>query len=280
MLDFYFYKQLQSAQGLLDWTVKAQCPAGKLLAVYGASGTGKTTLLRLLAGLDQAQEGHLKLDGNCWYNSSKKINWTPQQRRVGVVFQDYALFPNMTVRQHLEFASKNQQLIQQLLEATDLQGLEGQRPRQLSGGQQQRLALARALALEPRLLLLDEPLSALDGPLRQQLQALLAELHHAWNCTTLLVSHDADEVLRLADHLLVLEAGKTSYYAHPAEYFQRQGLALALTAKVLAVEAAYVVVQLGDQVINVPLSAAQLAALTIGQRIELGSVHPLQLLKV
>ncbi len=278
MLDFNFRKTLHSAQGPQDWRVQAQLPSGRLLAVYGASGAGKTTLLRLLAGLEQAAEGQLTVGEEKWYNSMTNRHWTPQQRRVGFVFQDYALFPNMTVRQHLEFATKNTALIQRLLEATDLLALQQQRPRQLSGGQQQRLALARALALEPHLLLLDEPLSALDGGLRQQLQQLLADLHHAWQCTTILVSHDADEILRLADHLLVLENGTAQFYEQPSRYFEAQGLAVQLTGIVLAVAAQYALVQVGDQSLRLPLSVLQLSTLQVGQALSLGSTHPLQLL--
>lgn len=279
MLDFHFHKQLHSAQGTLAWQAHAQLPKGALLGVYGASGAGKTTLLRLLAGLDQAEDGQLKMGEEYWYQAQQKINWTPQQRRVGFVFQDYALFPNMTVRAHLEFATKNQALIQRLLDATDLQQLQHQRPAQLSGGQQQRLALARALALEPSLLLLDEPLSALDGPLRQQLQGLLAEVHQAWGCTTILVSHEVDELLRLADHLLVLEAGQAHFYNRPMDYFETKGLAVQLTAPIIALQGKTAIVQLENQQLSVPLTLQQATHLQVGQNLELGSAHPLQILR-
>ena len=224
MLDFHFHQELHTTQGIQAWEVVGRLPKGALLGVYGASGAGKTTLLRLLAGLDKAKGGYLKVEQEYWYNGNKGVEWSPQKRQVGFVFQDYALFPNMTVRAHLEFATKNTALMERLLIAADLLNLQQQYPHQLSGGQQQRLALARALALEPTLLLLDEPLSALDGLLRQQLQVLLAELHQKWTCTTVLVSHDVDEILRLADHLLVIEGGKAQWYDQPMDYFEAQGL--------------------------------------------------------
>ncbi|MGH1339764.1 MAG: ATP-binding cassette domain-containing protein [Aureispira sp.] len=278
MLDFHFHKQLHTAQGVQAWEVQGKLSKGALLGVYGASGAGKTTLLRLLAGLDQAQGGYLKVEEEYWYDAANSVQWSPQKRRVGFVFQDYALFPNMTVRAHLEFATKNAALIERLLLATDLLKLEQQRPHQLSGGQRQRLALARALALEPALLLLDEPLSALDGPLRQQLQALLAELHQAWECTTILVSHDVDEILRLADCLLVIEEGKAFWYDQPMLYFEEQGLAVQLLARILAIEDTNALVHLGGQQLKIPITPQQKQQLQVGGDLKLGAVHSFQIL--
>ncbi|MFK7796928.1 MAG: ATP-binding cassette domain-containing protein [Aureispira sp.] len=279
MLDFYFYKQLHTAQGWQDWEVSGQLPKGAILGVYGASGAGKTTFLRLLAGLDKAQDGYLKVGTPYWYDARQKLHWSPQKRKVGFVFQDYALFPNMTVQAHLEFATANQSLIQQLLEATGLSNLKKQYPAQLSGGQQQRLALARALALEPALLLLDEPLSALDGAMRQQLQGLLAELHQTWQCTTVLVSHNVDELLKLADYLLVIEQGKSQWYEQPRAYFEEQGLVVQFKAQVVAVHTTTVVVQIGQKQLTLPITSPQAQQLEVGQTLELGTSHAFQILK-
>lgn len=278
MLDFHFHKQLHTTQGLQAWELKGAIPKGALLGVYGASGAGKTTFLRLLAGLEQAQAGYLKVAGEYWYHAAKKLHWSPQKRKVGFVFQDYALFPNMTVQQHLAFATSNQLLIQQLLQATDLLNLQQHYPAQLSGGQQQRLALARALALEPSLLLLDEPLSALDGHLRPQLQELLLALHQTWGCTTVLVSHDVNEILRLANCLLVIEGGKANWYEQPMTYFEQQGLALQLAGQVLAIQGTTVLVQLGQQQINLPIPPSQVQQLQVGQTLQLGAAQPFQIL--
>lgn len=278
MLDFHFHKQLHTANGLQAWQVQGQLPQGRILGVYGASGVGKTTLLRLLAGLDEPQAGHLKVQEEYWYNATQNVNWTPQQRQVGFVFQDYALFPNMTVRTHLEFATENKTLIQELLETTGLCNLQEQRPHQLSGGQRQRLALARALALEPALLLLDEPLSALDRQLRQQLQTLIVELHHAWQCTTVLVSHDVDEILRLADYLLVIEEGKTQWYDQPSAYFEAQGLLTQLFAQIIDIDENKVLLNLGDQQVTISVTVQKARQLKIGQTLELGATHPFQIL--
>ncbi|MDZ4378071.1 MAG: ABC transporter ATP-binding protein, partial [Xanthomonadaceae bacterium] len=146
--------------------------AGETVAIVGASGAGKSTLLRMLAGLSQPNSGRIVVDGEPWFDSAKKINLPPQQRAIGFVFQDYALFSNLTVRQNVAYAADKGQAswVVRLLAMTGLTELQDSLPARLSGGQKQRVALARALARKPKLLLLDEPLSALDGALRAQLQ--------------------------------------------------------------------------------------------------------------
>lgn len=219
VLDFHLLKALHTAAGPRTLDVRLTLAPGELLALSGPSGAGKTTLLRLLAGLDRPDDGFIEAENKTWYRVARRQFLPPQQRPLGFVFQDYALFPNMTVRENLAFAAAGQaganQLINGLLNSLELTELADRRPALLSGGQQQRVALARALARRPRLLLLDEPLSALDLPTRQRLQQVLAEVHRQYELTTILISHDPAEISRLADRVLELELGQVRRLGPP-----------------------------------------------------------------
>jgi molybdate transport system ATP-binding protein len=219
VLDFHLLKALHTAAGPRRLDVRLTLAPGELLALSGPSGAGKTTLLRLLAGLDRPAGGFIQAAGQTWYSRERRQWLPPQKRPLGFVFQDYALFPNMTVRENLAFAATGQtgasQLINGLLASLELTELAERRPAVLSGGQQQRVALARALARRPRLLLLDEPLSALDLPTRQRLQQVLAEVHRQYELTTILISHDPTEISRLADRVLELELGQVRRLGPP-----------------------------------------------------------------
>ena len=219
MLDFHLLKALHTAAGPRTLDVRLTLAPGELLAVSGPSGAGKTTLLRLLAGLDRPDGGFIQAAGQAWYSQERRQWLPPQQRQLGFVFQDYALFPNMTVRENLAFATPDEpgkkQRVAELLDMLELTELAGRRPAVLSGGQQQRVALARALARRPRLLLLDEPLSALDLPTRLRLQQVLAEVHRQFELTTILISHDPAEITRLADRVLELELGQVRRVGPP-----------------------------------------------------------------
>ena len=211
MIDFHLTKALHTAAGPRTLDVALTLAPGELLALSGPSGAGKTTLLRLLAGLSRPDSGYLKVENQTWFDHARR-QWLPPQRRpLGFVFQDYALFPNMTVRENLAFAAEGQpdarHIINELLSLLELAELAERRPAVLSGGQQQRVALARALARRPRLLLLDEPLSALDLPTRLRLQAALADIHQRFGLTTVLISHDPAEIARLAHRVVELDLG-------------------------------------------------------------------------
>ncbi|MEA5470917.1 molybdate ABC transporter permease subunit [Spirulina sp. 06S082] len=202
---------------------------GKPLGILGASGSGKSMTLRCIAGLETPTEGRIVLNGRVLFDSKKKINLPSRSRRIGFVFQNYALFPHMRVARNIGFGlqdlpkEKRQQRVQKYLELMNLQGLERRYPRELSGGQQQRVALARALATAPEALLLDEPLSALDTYLRTHIERLLIEVFSTYQGVTLFVTHKLEEAYRVCDRLLILHEGrviasgrKEDIFEHPA----------------------------------------------------------------
>ena len=186
MIVLNIEKNMRTAKGREVLLANAVFEDNKITAIYGESGAGKTTLLRIIAGLESPEKGQLVVREETWFCSENKINLKSQKRKVGFVFQDYALFPNMTVKQNIIFALKNKKdlsLVSKLLEETGLSNLSNELPAHLSGGQKQRVALARALAQEPEVLLMDEPLSALDIETRIKLRELILELHNKYNMT-------------------------------------------------------------------------------------------------
>jgi molybdate transport system ATP-binding protein len=213
---------LHTARGVQRLDIDFQWRRGLLLAIYGPSGAGKTTLLRILAGLTSADSGYIEVEGETWLDTARRINLPTRRRSIGFVFQDFALFPNLTVRQQLEFAlpdPKNKAIVAELLSLMELEELYNLRPANLSSGQQQRVALARAIARRPGLLLLDEPLAALDDEMRNKLQEYILMAHRHYQLTTLLVSHHLPEVIRLANEAIILENGKITAQGDPANLF-------------------------------------------------------------
>ena len=180
MIQFNAYKMLQTADGELPLDVSLTFEKGQFIAIYGNSGAGKTTILRILAGLTEAEKVQIKVGDEVWDDSQKKFHLPVQKRSIGFVFQDFALFPNLTVKENLEFAlSKNDSkgIVPELIELMELQSLQNSKPQNLSGGQKQRVALARAIVRKPEILLLDEPLSALDDEMRFKLQDYILKIH-------------------------------------------------------------------------------------------------------
>lgn len=187
----------------------------EVMALLGASGCGKSMTLKCIAGIVRPDKGYIELNGRVLFDSDKKIDLPPQKRKVGYLFQQYALFPHMTVEQniragaHARPKAEREQAVREVLHAFRLEGLENSRPSQLSGGQQQRCALARILVGQPELVLLDEPFSALDAYLKWQVELELADILQTIPCGTLFVTHNRDEVYRLCDTVCVLNRGKS-----------------------------------------------------------------------
>ena len=221
MLKIDIEREMLTSEGKNLLKVDLEIAENELLCLFGHSGAGKTTLLRILAGLFNPDRGFISFNGQVWYDSAKKINLSPQQRNVGYMFQDYALFPNMTVCKNIEFAqrTRNAEEVDTLLSHFGLEALQKQYPAKLSGGQKQRVALARALAAKPNLLLLDEPLSALDYEMRLNLQEEILKAHELLNSVTLLVSHDKDEVRKLATSVILLRNGAIIGQGEPEVVF-------------------------------------------------------------
>ena len=221
MLKIDIERSMLTSEGKSLLKVDLEIAENELICLFGHSGAGKTTLLRILAGLFNPDRGFISFNGQVWYDSAKKINLSPQQRNVGYMFQDYALFPNMTVCKNIEFAqrTRNAEEVDTLLSHFGLEALQKQYPAKLSGGQKQRVALARALAAKPNLLLLDEPLSALDYEMRLNLQEEILKAHELLNSVTLLVSHDKDEVRKLATSVILLRNGAITAQGKPEEVF-------------------------------------------------------------
>ncbi len=207
--------RFDTSLGTFHLSLHLSAEAGKTTVLLGESGAGKTTVLRLLAGLLYPDQGHIALDGVTYFDSERRIRIPPQERPFGYVFQDYVLFPHLTVFENVAFGLRAQHLPRQIivqrvgeaLEKVHLVGLDRRRPAQLSGGQQQRVAIARALSLQPKLLLLDEPLAALDVQTRREVRQELRNILSQLSITTVMVTHQYLEALVFGHHILVLEAG-------------------------------------------------------------------------
>jgi molybdate transport system ATP-binding protein len=220
MTDIRLIKTLTGAAGNFDLDVQMHIADGSLVALYGPSGAGKTSILRMIAGVFKPSDGRVEVNGNLWYDHTSRIYLKPQMRRVGIVFQDYALFPNMTVRGNISYGLQKGEapgIVDELITMMELGGLHNKLPHVLSGGQRQRVALARAIVRRPDLLLLDEPLAALDSELRSRMQEYILTVHRQYKLTTILVSHDILEVMKLADTVFVLADGKICRQGSPAQ---------------------------------------------------------------
>lgn len=216
-----------SQQQPIPLAVDIECKAGELLALVGPSGSGKSTILRTIAGLHQPETGFIQCGDDVWFDHQHHISIPTQNRHIGFVFQDYALFPHLTALQNVVIAlghldrGLREAKARDLLEQVNLKGLEQRQPDSLSGGQRQRVALARALAREPKVLLLDEPFSAVDQMTRRKLQQELVILRRNIKIPILLVTHDLDEAAMLADRLYVLHKGKTLQNGSPSEVLRK-----------------------------------------------------------
>jgi molybdate transport system ATP-binding protein len=198
-----------------------------ITVLFGPSGCGKTTTLRCLAGLDRPEKGHITFENTPWFDAERRVFLTPQQRDIGYLFQEYALFPHLTVARNIAYGllgqsrSEQRRRVVDILDLLQLTGIADRYPHQTSGGEQQRIALARVLVRRPRLLLLDEPLSALDQPTREQLRPELRRLLIQFGIPVVLVTHDRIEAMALADQLIVLDRGRVRQQGTVEEVFSR-----------------------------------------------------------
>jgi len=209
MLKMAFERQLCGSSGKMTLHVNMDVNKGDFVVIMGESGAGKSTLLRILAGLEDAG-GSIIFEDEVWLGEKKKL--PVQQRNVGFVFQDYALFDNMSVKENLLFVNADNAYAQTLLEMMEIAPIAQRNVRHLSGGQKQRVALARALMRRPKLLLMDEPLSALDPRMRRKLSSQIKMLHERFEMTTLMVSHDVTEAKAMASRLWFVENGQVAEY--------------------------------------------------------------------
>ncbi len=280
MIEISLQKLLKSSAGQMNLNVQIKLEEGKLITIYGKSGAGKSTLLMLLAGLMDPEKGYVKVGGEIWTDTDRKIVLAPQKRKIGFVFQEYALFPNMTVRENLLFAQEKGQpssIVDQLVEIIDLGQLQNREPNTLSGGQKQRVALARALVRKPRLLLLDEPLSALDHEMRLRLQSYILKAHREFGLTTLLISHDVSEIIRLSDFMIELDQGQIIRQGDPANLFthDRVNAKFQFTGEIISmVKQDFIVivtVLIGKDLVKVIANDQEAEALEIGDKVLIAS---------
>ncbi|BAK71901.1 MAG: ABC transporter ATP-binding protein [Arcobacter sp.] len=274
MIEININKLLHGSNGEMNLDVNLKINKGEFIALSGFSGSGKTTLLRILAGLEEAK-GTLKIDNELWLDD--KFSLAPQKRDIGFVFQDYALFPNFSVIDNLLYVKKDIDLANKLLEMTEMTELKNRYPNTLSGGQKQRISLCRALMNKPKLLLMDEPLSALDPEMRTKLQNEILTLHKEFNTTTIMVSHDPSEMYRLASRVVVLNLGKIINDGFPkdillktkgSQKFSFEGELLDIV-KIDVIHVA--IVSIGQQLVEVVVGNEEAANLKIGQSVSVST---------
>ena len=274
MIKIDVSKKLHGSNGEMNLNVNLEIKQGEFLALAGLSGSGKTTLLRILAGLESAN-GTINIDNNLWLND--KFCLPSQKREIGFVFQDYALFPNFSVLDNLLYVNKDKELANYLLKVTELEELKNRFPLTLSGGQKQRVSLCRALMNRPKILLMDEPLSALDSNMRTKLQNEILTLHKEFNTTTIMVSHDPSEIYRLANRIVVLNYGQIINDGSPKEIllktkgsqkFSFEGELL----DIIKVDVIHVaIVAIGQQLVEVVVAKDEIESLKIGQKVSLST---------
>ncbi|ECQ5351759.1 sulfate/molybdate ABC transporter ATP-binding protein [Campylobacter coli] len=251
---------INTAKGKKQLELNTCLKANEITAIFGESGAGKTTLLKIIAGLIKPEIGRIEVGDELWFDTQKNVNLAIQKRKIGFVFQDYALFPNMSVKENISYAATSKQKAEELLSLMNLENLAKIYPKNLSGGQAQRVALARALAREPQILLLDEPLSALDFKMRSFLQDELVKILQHFKITTLLVSHDLAEIYKLSHRILELSDGKIIKDARTNEFFTSSNLSakLRLSATLLEMKKSDILViftlLLNQDIVKITLS--------------------------
>lgn len=280
MIEISLQKELTAANGVMKLQVDLEIEQGQLITLFGNSGAGKTSVLRMIAGLMQPESGRIIVNQNTWLNVKKGISVKSRQRSIGFLFQNYALFPNMTVLENLQYAlekGQDKKIVYELMEIIELNDLRNRKPGTLSGGQNQRVALARALVRKPEILMLDEPLSALDSQMRIKLQDFILKVHKQYNLTTILVSHDANEVIKMSDKVFFLEEGKIVRYGDPTDVFASKRVSgkFQLFGDVISIEKqdiVYVVtVLIGANIVKVIADESEVKTMEPGDKVMVAS---------
>lgn len=274
MIKIDINKQLHGSNGSMTLDVNFNIKKGDFIALTGLSGSGKTTLLRILAGLEESK-GNISVDNQVWLDDKSYLNI--QKRDIGFVFQDYALFDNMSVEQNLLYVEKDKKLANKLLELTELTQLAKRMPSTLSGGQKQRVSLCRAMMNKPKLLLMDEPLSALDPSMRLKLQNEILRLHKEFKTTTIMVSHEPSEMYRLANRVLVIQQGKIIQDGHPKDILLKTSGSQKFSFEgeildIIKTDVIYIaIISIAQQLVEVVLCEDEAKEYNIGEKVRVGT---------
>ena len=274
MININIQKPLFGSNGQMNLDIDLQIQKGDFIALSGLSGSGKTTLLRIIAGLETAS-GTIKIEDDIWLDD--KYSLPPQKRDIGFVFQDYALFPNYTVLENLLYVNKDINLANHLLNLTELNELKNRYPQTLSGGQKQRVSLCRAMMNRPKILLMDEPLSALDTNMRTKLQNEILALHKEFKTTTIMVSHDPSEIYRLANRVVVLNEGKIINDGLPKDVLLKTSGSAKFSFEgelldILKVDVIHVaIISIGQQIVEVVIGNDEIKNLKVGDKIRVST---------
>jgi len=267
-------KKLHGSLGEMSLECKFEIGKGDFLAITGPSGSGKTTLLRIIAGLESA-EGEIVVNNEVWLGKNGVL--PPQKREVGFVFQDFALFPNMSVEKNLLYANNDKKLAQELLEMVNMLELKERYPATLSGGQKQRVALCRALMRKPKILLLDESFSALDMEMREKLQKDVLDFHERFGLTTVMVSHSPSEIYKLSNKAMLLKNGKVEKIGTPGDILLKTSGSAKFSFEgrildIVKVDVIYIaVVEISDQLVEVVVSSKEAKIFEIGEKVVVGT---------
>ena len=280
MIDLRLKKRLSGAGESIDLDVEFKIGPGEFVTLFGPSGTGKTTILRMIAGLTKPDEGRIEVNGQLWYDNRRGFSLPVQKRNIGFVFQDYTLFPHMTVRENFLYAlGKNEPRpdIEELLKVVHLSGFADRSSATLSGGEKQRVAFLRALIRRPTLFLLDEPFSALNAAIRFKLHDEMLRLYEKFKPATIFVSHDVPEVFKLSHRVLVLEGGKIILQGLPAEVFGENNISgkFKFIGEILEIQKNPVVniitILIGQQLTKVVATDSEIAELKVGDKVVVAS---------
>ncbi|AXX92311.1 molybdenum ABC transporter ATP-binding protein [Malaciobacter molluscorum LMG 25693] len=274
MIKIDVEKELIGSIGKMNLDVNLQINEGDFVALTGLSGSGKTTLLRILAGLEESNS-YINVAGKVWQDDKHFL--PVQKRQIGFVFQDYALFSNMSVIENLLFVNKDKKLALELLEITELSKLKDRNVTTLSGGQKQRVSLCRALMNKPKLLLMDEPLSALDPTIRTKLQDEILTLHKKFKTTTIMVSHDPSEIYRLSNKVIVMQNGVVKKEGKAKDVLLKTSGSAKFSFEgelldIVKVDVIYIaIISIGQQLVEVVLSEDETLNLKIGSKVRVST---------